>query len=130
MASSGLLPSRRSASRAKSIIMMAFFFTMPISRMMPISAMTLKSVRQIISASSAPTPAEGRVERIVIGMNVAFVEHAEDDVDGHERRKNQKWLVDQRGLKGLRRSLKAGLNARRQIEFLLDLVDGGHSIAQ
>ena len=31
------------------------------------SAMTLKSVWQIISASSAPTPAEGSVERIVIG---------------------------------------------------------------
>jgi len=33
----------RSASRAKSIIMMAFFLTMPISRMMPISAMMLNS---------------------------------------------------------------------------------------
>ena len=47
--------------------MIAFFLTMPISRMMPISAMTLKSVRQISSASSAPTPADGSVERIVIG---------------------------------------------------------------
>ena len=47
--------------------MMAFFFTMPISKMMPMSAMTLNSVRQRIKASSAPTPAEGRVERIVIG---------------------------------------------------------------
>ena len=58
----------RSASRAKSIIMMAFFFTMPMSRTMPISAMTLKSVpRQAAAASSAPTPAEGSVERMVIG---------------------------------------------------------------
>ena len=31
------------------------------------SAMTEKSVRQIISESSAPTPADGSVERIVIG---------------------------------------------------------------
>ncbi len=67
MASSGALPPLRSASSAKSIIMMAFFSTMPISRMMPMSAMTLKSVRQSIRARSAPTPAEGRVERIVIG---------------------------------------------------------------
>ncbi len=67
MASREFLPSRRSASRAKSIIMMAFFFTSPISRMMPIMAMTLRSVLVSISASSAPTPAEGRVERIVMG---------------------------------------------------------------
>ena len=37
-------PPGRSASSAKSIIMMAFFFTMPISRMMPMSAMTSNSV--------------------------------------------------------------------------------------
>ena len=47
--------------------MIAFFFTMPMSRMIPISAMTLSSMPQTSSASSAPTPAEGSVERIVIG---------------------------------------------------------------
>ena len=67
IASSGAFFSLRSASSAKSIIMIAFFSTIPISRMMPISAMTEKSVRQIISDSSAPTPADGSVERIVIG---------------------------------------------------------------
>ena len=67
IASRGSFFSLRSASRAKSIIMIAFFSTIPISRMIPISAMTLKSVRQSISARSAPTPAEGSVERIVIG---------------------------------------------------------------
>ena len=46
---------------------MAFFFTRPISRMMPIMAITLRSVWVSSSASSAPTPAEGSVERIVIG---------------------------------------------------------------
>ena len=34
----------RSAFKAKSIIMMAFFFTMPMSRMIPIMAITLRSV--------------------------------------------------------------------------------------
>ncbi len=67
MDSSGGRPSLRSASKAKSIIMMAFFFTMPIRRMIPIKATRDISVWQIISASSAPTPAEGRLERIVIG---------------------------------------------------------------
>ena len=67
IASSGDLFSRRSASIAKSIIMMAFFFTMPISRMMPISEITFNSLWVASSASSAPTPADGSVERIVIG---------------------------------------------------------------
>ena len=43
IASTGGRPSTRSASRAKSIIMIAFFFTMPISRMMPMIAMTSSS---------------------------------------------------------------------------------------
>ena len=67
MACSGGSPSLRSASRAKSIIMMAFFSTMPMSRMMPMRAMTLKSVRQSMRDSRAPTPAEGRVDRMVTG---------------------------------------------------------------
>ena len=67
MASWEFLPSVRSAARAKSIIMIAFFFTMPMSRMMPITAMRLKSVWQIIRASTAPTPAVGSVERMVTG---------------------------------------------------------------
>ena len=57
----------RSASSAKSIIMMAFFLTMPISRITPISAMMLNSVWNASSASTAPTPADGRVDRMVIG---------------------------------------------------------------
>ena len=67
MASSGGTPCVRSTSSAKSIIRMAFFFTMPMSRMMPISAITVRSVRLTMSASRAPTPADGIVERIVIG---------------------------------------------------------------
>jgi hypothetical protein len=67
MASRGVFPSVRSASSAKSTIMMPFFFTMPISRIMPISEMTFRSMRQTNSASSAPTPADGSVERMVTG---------------------------------------------------------------
>ncbi|MNT87824.1 hypothetical protein D3C72_2282910 [compost metagenome] len=55
---------------AKSIIMMAFFLTMPISRMMPMMAMMPMSCPETSSASSAPTPAEGRVERMVTGWIV------------------------------------------------------------
>ena len=57
----------RSVSIATSIIMIAFFLTIPISRMTPIRAIRLNSVPNSSSAITAPTPAEGRVERIVIG---------------------------------------------------------------
>ena len=57
----------RSAWSAKSIIMIAFFLTMPISRMMPIAAMMVNSVSNTFKAISAPTLADGSVERIVMG---------------------------------------------------------------
>lgn len=57
----------RCAWIAKSTIMIAFFFTMPISKITPINAMMLNSVLNSSSASNAPIPAEGNVERIVIG---------------------------------------------------------------
>ena len=47
--------------------MMAFFFTIPTSSSTPIMAMMLNSIPENCSASNAPMPAEGRVERIVIG---------------------------------------------------------------
>ncbi len=65
--SRGERPRVRSASSAKSIIMMAFFLTMPISSTMPISATNEKSMPTYISASSAPMPAEGSVVRMVKG---------------------------------------------------------------
>ena len=67
IASQGSSPSSRSAWSAKSIIMMAFFFTMPISSTMPITAMMSSDSPNSIRPSSAPMPADGRVERIVIG---------------------------------------------------------------
>ena len=52
---------------AKSIIMMAFFFTMPTSMTMPIMAITDRSILNSISVRSAPMPADGRPEMMVIG---------------------------------------------------------------
>ncbi len=60
-------PRERSASSAKSMIMIAFFLTMPISRNTPMSAISENSMPKIISASTAPTPAEGRVDSTVTG---------------------------------------------------------------
>ena len=67
MASRGGSPSLRSFSSAKSIIIIAFFSTIPISSTMPIRPMTDNSLLHSISASKAPTAAEGSVEIIVSG---------------------------------------------------------------
>ncbi len=47
--------------------MIAFFLTIPTRRMTPINAITVSSYFISISAKSAPTPAEGSADRIVIG---------------------------------------------------------------
>ncbi len=52
---------------AKSIIMIAFFFTIPISNTMPMIEMTFRSFRSTISARIAPTLADGSVEMMVKG---------------------------------------------------------------
>ena len=66
IAASAPKPTRR-RSIAKSIIMIAFFFTMPTSMMMPIMAITERSMLNSISVSSAPMPADGRPEMMVMG---------------------------------------------------------------
>ena len=67
MDSRGERPCVRSASSAKSIIMMAFFLTMPISSTMPMRPIMERSMPASISASSAPMPADGSVVRMVKG---------------------------------------------------------------
>ena len=57
----------RSASRAKSTIMMAFFLTMPMSSETPMAAMTVNCVSNAHNASAAPTLAENSVESMVSG---------------------------------------------------------------
>ncbi|MNL73377.1 hypothetical protein D3C87_1988300 [compost metagenome] len=69
MACSGVSPSRRSRLSAKSIMRMAFFMTMPTSRNSPNSAIRVNSMLANRSASSAPTPAEGNVDKMVSGCS-------------------------------------------------------------
>ena len=47
--------------------MIAFFCTIPMSKIIPISATTPSSVPVISNARIAPAPADGNVERMVIG---------------------------------------------------------------
>src|SRR3979490_2449892 len=60
-------------------------------------------------------------------MNEAFVEDAENDVDGSESGKNQNWLIGERILKGLGGALKRSVNGVGHAEFatsLLNVLDG------
>src|SRR5262245_9543709 len=66
MASAGVGPRAR-ASMAKSTIMMAFFLTMPTSRIMPITAMMVSSMSNSQRIISAPRLADGSPDRMVIG---------------------------------------------------------------
>ena len=91
---------------AKSTIMMPFFLTMPISRMMPIMR----------DQTEVEAEQHQRRERADAGrrqrrqdrqrVDVALVEHAEDDVDDDERRGDQQRHRAQRGLEGLRVALE------------------------
>ena len=69
--------------------MMAFFFTMPISRMIPISAMTLRSLPADQQREHGADSGGGQRGENRDGMNVALVENAQHDVDGDDRRQNQ-----------------------------------------
>jgi len=55
---SRVLPSIRSARSAKSIIIIAFFLTIPISKTMPMMEITSSSLLRRIRAKTAPTLAE------------------------------------------------------------------------
>jgi hypothetical protein len=110
--------------------MIAFFFTMPISRMMPISATTPSSVpadhqRQNRADARRRQRRENRDR-----MDVAFVKHAEHDVDRDDRRENQQRLVRQRRLERLRRALERSLHAQRHVRFPLRFFDRFGRFAQ
>ena len=58
---------------------------MPISRMMPISAMTLRSVLHQHQRQQRAHAGRGQRRQNGDRMDVALVQHAEHDVDGHQR---------------------------------------------
>ncbi len=70
-------------------------------------AITLRSRRTAISNNNAPMPADGSVERMVIGWDHALIEHAENDVDDDQGRRNQHRRARQCILVGAGVALKA-----------------------
>ena len=95
-------PRSRSASMAKSTIMIAFFFTMPMSRMMPMSATMLSSVPEEHQREQRAHARGGQGGEDGERVDVALVEHAQHDVDREQRGEDQQRLAGQRLLEGLR----------------------------
>ena len=63
-------------------------------------------------------------------MHEAFVEHAEDNIDGDQRRKNQQRLIGERALKHSRRTLETAHQRGRRAELLHGLFDGRGGLRQ
>ena len=63
-------------------------------------------------------------------MNEAFVQHAENDVDGDQRGKNQQALVGERVLEAGSGALESGLHGGRQVKILDDFIDRVDGSAQ
>ena len=64
------------------------------------------------------------------GMNVALIEHAQHDVDGDERGKDEDGLVGERGFKCLGGALEAGIHSIGHAEVGFHLVDDLDGVAQ
>src|SRR5436309_2109656 len=63
-------------------------------------------------------------------VDVALVEDAEHDVDGHERGEDQEWLARKRGLEGLGGALEARADARGESDLARRALDGGDGVAE
>src|SRR5271168_5022522 len=63
-------------------------------------------------------------------MNIALIEHAENDVHGHQRRQDQVGLALQGALKGLGGTLEVAVDRRGQTHLYRSPVDGSDGIAE
>ena len=77
--------SSRSATSAKSIIMIAFFFTIPIRRIMPIIAMMLNSTLNSSSEDKRAYTRRRKRRENRQRMDKAFVQDAEHNINRHQR---------------------------------------------
>jgi hypothetical protein len=73
--------------------MIAFFFTMPMSRMIPIKRDDAELAAADQQGENRPDTGGRERRQNRDRMNVALVEHAEDDVDRDDRGEDQPRLV-------------------------------------
>ena len=115
-------PSRRRAS-AKSTIMIAFFLTMPISSRMPMIAITLRVHVEPFEREQRADAGRRQAGENRDRVDVALVEHAEQDVDRQHRGEQQRALAGQRLLEQLRVAGEVGDDVAGQVDAALERVD-------
>ncbi len=130
MASRGVFPSLRSAASAKSIIMMAFFLTMPIRRTMPMMPMMPRSVLVNHEREQRPHPGRRQGGKNRYRMDIALVQDPQYDVDGHDGGEDQQQGARQRGTKGERGALKTGLDADGHADLPFGRFDGVDRVSE
>ena len=97
--------------------MIAFFFTMPISRMMPMIAMIAEVLAGDHQREQRADAGRRQRRQDRDRVDVALVEHAEHDVHRDDRREDQQQLVVERRVERERRALEVDLHARRHAEL-------------
>ena len=110
-------PSLRSPSSAKSTIMIPFFFTMPISRMMPMKAITDSSVPEISQREQSAEACRGQCRNDRQGVCKALVQHAKHDVDRNQCRQQQQWLCTDGPLERLYVAGEVGMDSVGYVHF-------------
>ncbi len=78
---------------------MAFFFTMPIRRMMPMKETRERSKRVASKREQRADTGRGQGREDSDGMDEALVQHPQHDIDGDQRGEHQERRAGQRGLK-------------------------------
>ena len=96
--------------------MIAFFFTMPISRITPISAMIVNSVPNSDQREQRADARRGQRREDRERVHQALVEHAEHDVDGEERGEDQPAAGSAATLERARRALERAVDRRRHAD--------------
>ena len=92
--------------------------------------MTLNSVRAEDQGQDGPDPGRRQGGNNRDGVDIALIQHPQDDVDRHQRRQNQQRFIFQRRLEGLGRALETAPDAGRQPQLLRGGPDGLHRLTQ
>jgi hypothetical protein len=108
--------------------MIAFFLTIPASRMVLIKAMSEKSYFECYEGKKRSHPSRRQSREDRDGMNETLVQDAEDDVDRNNGRYDQVRLSDKRRLEYSGRPLKTAGQCCGLLKLALRVLNRGDSM--
>ena len=129
-ASTGDRPRERSASSAKSMIRIAFFFTMPISRNSADQRHDREIELEDHQRQHRADAGRGQRRQHRERMHQALVQDAQHDVDDHQRRQDQHRLLALRFLRRARGALEAAAHVVRHRDLGLGRAHRGLAVGQ